>query len=170
MKFTEDSNVPGMLVTIDFEKVFDSISWSFIYKTLEYYGFTHKLIRWIKLFNQDIKATIIQCGVLSDFINIERGCRQGDPISAYLFIMTAQILTVLIKTNKTIKGIKCSNEEFKVIQFADDSNLNLLNGTTQSLQAALNIIEIFGSFSGLKVNMDKTQIVWIGKKSIARKE
>ena len=108
MTFTEDSNVPGMLVSIDFEKAFDSISWSFIYKTLEYYGLTHKLIKWIKLFNQDIKATIFQCGVLSDFINIERGCRQGDPISAYLFIMAAQILTVLIKTNKTIEGIRCS--------------------------------------------------------------
>ena len=66
MKFTEDSNVPGMLVSIDFEKAFDSISWSFIYKTLEYYGFTYKFVNWIKLFNQDIKATIIQCGVLSD--------------------------------------------------------------------------------------------------------
>ena len=59
MKFTEDSNVPGMLLSIDFEKAFDSISWSFIYKILEYYGFTHKFVNWIKLFNQDIKATII---------------------------------------------------------------------------------------------------------------
>ena len=83
--------------------------------------------------------------------------------------MAAQILTVLIKTNKTIKGIKCNNEEFKVVQFADDTTL-LLNGMTQSLQAALNTIEIFGSFSGLKVNMGKTQIVWIGKKKYSKEK
>ena len=50
----------------------------------------------------------------------------------------------------------------------------ILDGTIESLQAALNtleifgtfsgFLEIFGTFSGLKVNKDKTQIAWIGKK------
>ena len=48
-------------------------------------------------------------------------------------------------------------------QFADDTTL-ILDGTTNSLGAALNILEIFGSISGIKVNTEKTQIVWIGKK------
>ena len=71
------------------------------------------------------------------------------------FIMAAQILTILIKFNKDIKGIITGNTEFKLVQFADDTTL-ILNGTVESLQAALNILEIFGSFSGLKVNTDKT--------------
>ena len=70
MKFTEDQGIPGMLVLIEFEKAFDSVSWSFIYQTLAHLGFSEKFIKWIKLFNHNIKATIIQCGVLSDFINI----------------------------------------------------------------------------------------------------
>ena len=37
-KYTEEKQIPGMLVPIDFEKAFDAISWSFIYKTLEYLG------------------------------------------------------------------------------------------------------------------------------------
>ena len=77
--------------------------------------------------------------------------------------MAAQILTILIKFNKDIKGIMIGNTECKLVQFADDTTL-ILNGTVESLQAALNILEIFGSFSGLKVNIDKTQLVWIGKK------
>ena len=63
MKFTEDKQLPGMLVLIDFEKAFDSISWSFIYQTMAYLGFSKDVIKWIKLFNHNIKATIIQCGV-----------------------------------------------------------------------------------------------------------
>ena len=39
MNYTEKHNLPGMLVLIDFEKAFDSISWTFIYKTLKFFGF-----------------------------------------------------------------------------------------------------------------------------------
>ena len=38
----------------------------------------------------------------------------------------------------------------------------LLDGSRDSLEAALNMLEIFGSLSGLKINMDKTKIVEIG--------
>ena len=48
-------------------------------------------------------------------------------------------------------------------QFADDTTV-FLDGTKDSLVAALNTLEIFGSLSGLKINMDKTKIVWLGKK------
>ena len=78
MKFTEDKHIPGMLVLIDFEKAFDSISWSFIYQSLSFLGFPTDIVSWVKLFNNNIKATVTQCGVLSDFIDIEQGCRQGE--------------------------------------------------------------------------------------------
>ena len=48
-------------------------------------------------------------------------------------------------------------------QFADDTTL-LLDGTQNSLQAALNTIEIFGTYSGLKLNKEKTKVIWIGRK------
>ena len=39
----------------------------------------------------------------------------------------------------------------------------ILDGTQSSLQAALNIIETFGSISGLKMNTEKTKIIWLGR-------
>ena len=39
-----------------------------------------------------------------------------------------------------------------------------MDGSQGSLQAALNTLEIFGTISGLKINKDKTKIIWIGKK------
>ena len=169
MSFAEKNNVPGMLILIDFEKAFDSVSWTFIYQTLEFLGFGESFINWIKLFNTDVKATIIQCGFLSKFIDIERGCRQGDPISSYLFILAAQILTILFLNNPNIKGIFCGSTEIKLSQFADDTIL-ILDGTPQSLQAAFNVLEIFGSVSGLRVNTEKTQVVWIGKKKLCNEK
>ena len=82
MNFTETKNIPGLLMLIDFEKAFDSISWNFIHKPLTYLGFRRNCVQWIQLFNKDIQARVIQCGITSEIINIGRSCRQGDPSSA----------------------------------------------------------------------------------------
>ena len=71
----QDKDYTGLLMLIDFEKAFDSISWKFLYKTLQMFGFSEDFIRWVKLFNTNIKAYILQCGFLSEEIFIERGCR-----------------------------------------------------------------------------------------------
>lgn len=44
MSYTELKNNPGLLVDIDFEKAFDSMSWSFIYKVLELFCFGDNII------------------------------------------------------------------------------------------------------------------------------
>ena len=106
MHITETEKMQGMLMLIDFEKAFDSISWKFIYNVLEFFGFNRNFINWVKLYNHDIHAYVLQCGILSEKINIERGCRQGDPISPYLFLLAAEILCLLIQQNTNIVGIK----------------------------------------------------------------
>ena len=87
---------------------------------------------------------------------IERGCRQGDPIACYLFIVCAQILYLLVDLNIDITGISVNNKYHKISQFADDTTL-MLDASQKSLQAALNTLEIFGSYSGLKMNKSKNE-------------
>ena len=83
--YTEKNQIPGLLMLIDYEKAFYSVSWNFLYKVLDNFGFNKNFINWIKLFNKNINAHVLQCGMLSEAIPIERGCRQGDPIAPYLF-------------------------------------------------------------------------------------
>ena len=162
MKYTENNELDGLLMLIDFEKAFDSISWSFLYDVLYHFGFKKGFVNWVKLLNRNIRATVVQAGVKSDYLNIERGCKQGDPIAAYLFILCAQILTYMIEQNPEIKGLYI-DKQIKLCQFADDTTI-ILDGSKESLEAALNTIEIFGSISGLKMNTSKTKVVWIGRK------
>ena len=72
-------------------------------------------------------------------------------------------LTLLVEACDSIKGLKINKRYVKITQFADDTTL-FLDDSEISLQLALNVLEIFGIYSGLKVNKEKTQLIWIGSK------
>ena len=160
---TEQKEIPGLLLLIDFEKAFDSLSWSFIRKALKFLNFGESFRRWIDVFYKGISSAVIQCGHLSSWFQIGRGCRQGDPLSPYIFIICAEFLSTKLRKNKNIKGIKIELKEFKISQFADDTTV-ILDGSDDSLNHTLEELEKFSKISGLKINYDKTQIVWIGSK------
>ena len=134
MQYTEENNLPGTLLMIDFEKAFDSVSWNFIDKTLEYFKFGPSFRRWISVFQNKSISAVSQAGFLSNFFQLGRSCRQGDPISSYIFLLCAEILSIRIKHNPDIKGIKIDENEHLISQYADDT-LIILDGTEKSLKA-----------------------------------
>jgi len=145
-------------MTIDIEKAFDTLEFDFIEKTLDYFNFGVTFKKWISLFLNNTKTAIQINGFLSDFITIERGCRQGEPISSYIFILCAEILAIKIRHSNTIKGIEIDSTEYKISQFADDTSL-FLDGTEASLNATLDLLNDFALYSGLKINYDKTNLI-----------
>lgn len=64
---TKIRQIPGMILLIDFEKAFDSISWSFMFKALNFFNFGPNIIRWVKSLYTDAKLCVIQNGIFSDF-------------------------------------------------------------------------------------------------------
>lgn len=163
MHYVEEKNLPGLLLLVDFEKAFDSLSWKFIHNVLNFFQFGSSVKRWIQMFYKNAKLCINLGGNLSTFFSIGRGCRQGDPISPYIFILCAEILAIKIRNNTKIKGISIENTEYKFSQYADDCSA-ILDGSQESLNETLNELIYFARFSGLNINFDKTQVVWIGIK------
>jgi hypothetical protein len=76
-------------------------------------------------------------------------------------LLCAEILGIAIRSDKNIKGITIWNEEFKLSQYADDTDI-LLDGSENSLKRVLEVLDWFSVISGLLVNKDKTKLVWIG--------
>lgn len=157
----EENEIPGLLMLLDFEKAFDSVEWNFIEKSLEFQGFGPSIIHWFKTFYRNSESCILNNGHLSERFKIERGVRQGDPLSPYLFILSVELLSAAIKFDPQIKGISVNNSEFLISQYADDSSL-ILDDDLQSVNKALDLIELYSTCSGLRANFDKTQAVWIG--------
>ena len=158
---TKRLEIPGMILLIDFEKAFDTVSWSFIDKVLDIFNFGNSIKQWIHTFYKNSQSCVIQNGFLSSFFNLGRGCRQGDPLSPYLFLLCAEVLGILIRNNKTLKGIKIFEKEFRISQYADDTS-QFLDGSEKSLREALRLLKLFYNMSGLKINVEKTKIIWIG--------
>ena len=153
-----------ILFAADFQKAFDSIEHNFILAVLQHYGFGEEFVKWIKILTLNSKSCILNNGTASDFVNIKRGTKQGDPISPFLFILTIEILAVLIRSNNKIKGINLGNEagQTKLTLFADDATFCLLD--VESVKEVLRILDSFKQFSSLQLNMKKSEIGWVGKK------
>ena len=106
-------------------------------------------------------SCVINNGWTSEFFSIERGVRQGCPLSPYLFIICVELFAAKIRSNMSIQGIVLGDREHKISQYADDTIL-YLNGTEQSLNEALSTLNKFEQISGLKVNFDKSKVFKIG--------
>jgi len=159
---TKEQNLPGAILLIDFEKAFDSVSLPFILSTMQRFGFKDSIQKWVKLFYEDINACIIQNGYLSQSFPINRGCRQGDPIAPYIFLLSVEVMGQMIRENDGIRGINLYGKEYKICQYADDTQF-ILDGSDASLRTTLNTLHDFFKMSGLKVNIEKTKAIGIGR-------
>ena len=149
-------NIKGLLLVADFEKAFDTMSRKYILDCLDLFGFGSSLKSWVKTLMNKSSALVVQNGHLTNSFPVERGCRQGDPISPYLFVIGSDLLTRLIKGNNEIQGMKINESEYRIAQYADDTKV-FLDGTEASLRATLNTFDFFQNISRLKVNLEKTR-------------
>ena len=84
------------------------------------------------------------------------------PLAPYLFIVYAEVLGSAIRRDHSIRGIDVLGVECKISQYADDTTL-ILEGSFSSLETAFKTLDNFALASGLKVNYEKSEALWIGK-------
>ena len=129
-------------------------------KCLNQFGFGPDFTRWVNIFYKDIQSCIINNGLCSHYFKIERGVKQGDPLSSYLFVTAVEILAIAIRNQNDIKEIKINELETKLLQFADDTTVILLD--LDSARALFALLDCFEKVSGVKLNNAKTEAMWIG--------
>ena len=103
IEMTDILNIEGYLVTADIQKAFDSLDHNFLLATLSKFNFGKNFINWIKIILNGQESCVFNGGFSTGYFPLQRGCRQGDQISAYLFILAFKVLLEMIRTNKEIK-------------------------------------------------------------------
>ena len=135
----ESLNLKGYIVTVDIEKALDSLSHSFLVAYLKKYRYGNDFIKWVEMLLECQESCVINGGSATKYFKLQKGARQGDPISASLFILCLEIVFILIKANKRVKGINIFEHTYLYLAYADD--------TTFFLRDKISIKEFFNTFA-----------------------
>jgi hypothetical protein len=154
---------PGVLLKLDLARAFDSLSWAFLFEVLRKMGFPDRVMRWIAIALRTATTKVSVNGVPGRRIEHVRGLRQGDPLSPLLFVLSMEVITILLSKAAEL-GIlspigNCTAEQ-RVSIYADDVVI-FVKPEVQDLVAVRELLALFGHASGLKVNYTKTSATLI---------
>ena len=153
----------SILLSIDYAKAFDTLSTNAIMKAMRLYGFKSNFLKWIQILLKERKSSVKNNNFISRFFDMERGVRQGCPLSPLLFICTVELLARNIRNDKNIKGVMISKNHrpLKIKFFADDTTLFLRD--QMDFREVLSKIKLFAIFSGLELNKGKSMAMILDK-------
>ena len=161
MEFSDTKKFQGIFLFVDFEKAFDSLEWNFILKSLEAFNFGDNFKIWVSVLYNNVQSSVMNGGHMTNYFEISRGVRQGCPLSPCLFILAVELLALKIRQNPNCRGIQLPNDqEVKISQFADDTTI--ITSNVDFLKSHLQVIDWFGTVSGLKLNKKKTKAMLLG--------
>ena len=151
------------LISLDQVKPFDCINHDYLFTCLEAFGFSKLFIDWIRTLYNNINSKVITNNFLSETFHIERGVRQGCPLSPLLKIIVFETLLTQIINSPKINGLNIpgTNDQLKLSAFADDATLILSDYT--SIFTSFGIISNYEKASGSKLNRGKSCGIWLGK-------
>ena len=161
--YATSSGTPVAILSLDQEKAFDRVDWSFLHDTLQHMGFGPSFTRWFTIFYTDVRSAVKANGHISQFFHLSRGVRQGCPLSPLLYVLYAEVLACTIRANPTIKGVQLPGaaSALPVLSlYADDTSLVL--SSDQSIRSTFSSYSLFESGSGSKLNQAKSKGRWLG--------
>lgn len=101
-------------------------------------------------------------GTPTEQFNLERGLRQGDPLSPSLFNIVGEVFHLIMENAKNkgvIEGIKLRDNMDSIthLQFADDTIL-FLKPDLENIRNVKRLLQCFQLVSGLKINFGKSSL------------
>ncbi|KAL8024079.1 putative reverse transcriptase domain, Endonuclease/exonuclease/phosphatase superfamily [Plasmopara halstedii] len=146
---------------LDFQKAFDRVNWLYMIRLLERMGFGTAFIRWIKLLYTNPQAHLLINRNSLPALHPTRGVKQGDPLSALLFVLTIEPLGNLLRSHEEYGVCLNADHTSTSVFFADDSTL--FASSVANLQAQLEIVEDYCRGSGAKLNLSKSVLLTLNR-------
>lgn len=157
----DQKGAPLYIALLDQKKAYDMVDHGFLWKALTKYGVPNSLIQAIKWTYEGAKSRIEINRYLSHPINLEKGVRQGDPLSCPLFNAVIEPLALMIKECEQLPGFTDKGgKTHKVSMYADDTAVFLTR--LREFRVLTRLYALYNQATGGQLNLDKTTIVPAG--------
>ncbi|KAL0434064.1 UNVERIFIED_CONTAM: putative mitochondrial protein [Sesamum latifolium] len=148
---------------LDVNKAYDRVELCFLDRVLGRLGFNERFVSLIMSCVSSVTFSFLLNGEQFGFLHSERGLRQGDPLSPYLFLLCAEAFSGMIRkaeSNGFIQGIAVSRAAPLIFHllFVDDT-LIFCKATPEAMLCLKSILDAFQKASGLKINLHKSAMV-----------
>ncbi|XP_074318329.1 uncharacterized protein LOC141655135 [Silene latifolia] len=152
----------NMAIKLDMAKAYDRVEWRFLYRVLCVMGLDRNWVDRVMACVTSVSFSVLVNGNPSRTFRPTRGLRQGDPLSPYLFILCAEVLSSLMRqavADGALHGVRISNgaPEISHLLFAYDS-IFFTRATEEEAAAVCDILRRYEYASGQLVNLDKTTV------------
>ncbi|KAL0796652.1 hypothetical protein Bca101_068029 [Brassica carinata] len=152
---TKKLKQPFMALKLDISKAFDKVKWKYINEVMKGLGFNEKWCRWVMKCISSASYSILLNGNPVGKIIPNRGIRQGDPISPYLYLLCTEGLSSIIQNSiqlGKIHGFKASRTGPAIshLFFADDSLL-FCKAEEGECRELMRILQTYEDASGKEV-------------------
>ena len=155
-------DLPGAILSLDQEKAFDRVEWSYMLKVLTHMGFGSSFCRWVSLLYSNVSSAVLVNGFLSESFPVSRGVRQGCPLSPLLYVLVAESLACAIRSDPQVDGFPLprTRSSAKISQYADDTSVFV--SSDNSIRALFHLFQRYELASGAKLNQTKCHGLLIG--------
>ena len=142
---------------VDYEKAFDSVDRTTLWKLLRHFGVPQKLVNIIKESYEGFNCKIVHEGSLTNSFQVNTGVRQGCLLSPFLFLLAIGWVMKSATENRR-NGIQWTLfSQLDDLDFADD--IALLSQSGQQMQDKTTAIKEVSECIGLKVHPGKSKVM-----------
>ena len=162
VEYAKILNVSGAILSLDQEKAFDRVEWSYLDKVLRKMGFKVSFCGWVCLLYSQVSSMVMVNGFMTESFFVSRGVRQGCPLSPLLYVLVAESLACAVRADPSIDGFPLpdSTKRVKVSQYADDTSTFVTFDV--SMIALFNLFAQYELASGAKLNLTKCHGLLLG--------
>ncbi|GKA24834.1 putative reverse transcriptase domain, reverse transcriptase zinc-binding domain protein, partial [Tanacetum coccineum] len=151
---------PRCAFKVDIQKAYHTVDWEFLRRILHGFGFHARIVSWIMECVSTTSYSICINGNLHGYFKGNRGLRQGDPLSLYLFTLIMEVLTLMLHRRVLDSGIftyhmYCSRLDLINLCFADDLFI-FTYGDVHSAGIIKEALDEFKNASGLTPSLPKS--------------
>ncbi|XP_074293887.1 uncharacterized protein LOC141621071 [Silene latifolia] len=151
-----------MALKLDMAKAYDRVEWRFLKRVLITMGFDSSWVSRVMACVTSVSFSVLINGMPTEEFRPSRGLRQGDPLSPYLFILCAEVLSSLMRRAvevRSLHGVRVAANAPLIshLLFADDS-IFFMRTNMEEAEAVNAILQRYEHASGQLVSLEKTTI------------